>query len=46
MPFKVMGGIIASYTLFQGETGAVLAAGIVPVHGGFKRPDKIEELFP
>ncbi len=45
MPFKVMGGIIASYTLFQGDTGAVLASGVVPVHGGFQKVNEVGELF-
>ncbi len=45
MPFKVMGGVITSYTLFQGNTGAVLASGVVPVHGGFRNVDKVGDLF-
>lgn len=43
MPFKVMGGVIASYSLFQGSTGAVLASGVVPVHGGFSKVDEITQ---
>lgn len=45
MPFKVMGGVIASYTLFQGSSGAVLAAGVVPVHGGYKKVNEVGDLF-
>ncbi len=45
MPFKVMGGAIASYTLFQGTTGAVLASGLVPVHGGFSNANEVGNLF-
>ena len=45
MPFKVMGGVIASYTLFQGNSGVVLASGVIPIHGGFKNADKVGELF-
>ena len=45
MPFKVMGGVIASYTLFQGKTGTVLASGVVPVHGGFANANEVGSLF-
>jgi hypothetical protein len=44
MPFKVMGGAIASYTLYQGSTGAVLASGVVPVHGGFQKVNEVGNL--
>lgn len=45
MPFKVMGGVIASYTLFQGNAGNVLASGTVPVHGGFRAVSELGGLF-
>lgn len=45
MPFKVMGGVIASYTLFQGNAGQVLASGTVPVHGGFRVVSELGGLF-
>ncbi len=45
MPFKVMGGVIASYTLFQGNSGVVLGSGVIPIHGGFKDADEVGELF-
>ena len=45
MPFKVMGGVIASYALFEGSSGALLAAGIVPIHGGFVKVNEVGTLF-
>lgn len=45
MPFKVMGGVIASYTLFQGNSGNVLASGVIPVHGGFRKINELGDLF-
>ena len=45
MPFKVMGGVIVSYTLFQGNSGVVLASGVIPVHGGFQKVNNVGELF-
>lgn len=45
MPFKIMGGAIASYTLFQGSSGIILSSGVIPVHGGFSNANKVGELF-
>ncbi|MEJ7590914.1 MAG: hypothetical protein WKF77_05150 [Planctomycetaceae bacterium] len=45
MPFKVMGGVIASYALFEGSSGALLASAIVPIHGGFSKVNKVGKLF-
>ncbi len=45
IPLYVMGGVIASYTLFQGNTGTVLASGTVPVHSGFWKVNKINGIF-
>lgn len=45
MPFFAAGGTVASFVLYQGDTGKVLAAGAVPIHGGYKRVDKIEQNF-
>jgi len=45
MPFSVSGGAVVSYTLMSAGDGAVLASGVVPVHGGFARvkdvPDRV-----
>ncbi len=45
IPLYVMGGVIVSYTLFQGNTGSVLASGTVPVHSGFWKVNKINRIF-
>ena len=45
MPFKVMGGVIVSYALFDGPSGALVRAGVVPVHGGFANADEVGTLF-
>ncbi|WP_316224886.1 MULTISPECIES: hypothetical protein [unclassified Bradyrhizobium] len=41
MPFFHMGGTVASFALLHGPTGAVLAAGTVPVHGGFVKATRL-----
>ena len=41
MPFFHMGGTVASFALIHGKTGAVVAAGTVPVHGGFFKATKL-----
>lgn len=41
MPFFHMGGTVASYALLDGTTGAVKAAGTVPVHGGFFKSTRL-----
>jgi hypothetical protein len=41
MPFFHMGGMVASFALIAGTTGAVAAAGTVPVHGGFHKASKL-----
>lgn len=41
MPFFHMGGTVASYALIDGQTGAVKAAGTLPVHGGFFKASKL-----
>lgn len=41
MPFSVAGGVVASFILLQGKTGNVLAAGAVPVHGGYQSISKV-----
>jgi hypothetical protein len=35
MPLYHMGGMTATYTLLDGKDGHMLAAGTVPIHGGF-----------
>lgn len=45
MPFKVMGGVIVSYSLFDGPSGALLQSGVVPVHGGYVNANEVEALF-
>jgi hypothetical protein len=44
MPFKVMGGVIASYSLFKGKSGSLVMSGIVPVHGGFHSVKDLADL--
>lgn len=41
IPFFHMGGTVASFALIHGTTGAVVAAGTVPVHGGFLKATKL-----
>jgi hypothetical protein len=38
-----MGGIVASYVLLEGKVGNVLAAGVVPVHGGFVKAGDLQK---
>jgi hypothetical protein len=41
MPFKVMGGAIASYSLFDWVNGELLQSETYAVHGGFKAANKL-----
>ncbi len=43
MPLYFMGGVSATYTLLQGSDGHVLAAGVVPVYGGFVKAGELRE---
>lgn len=45
MPFKVMGGVVVSYSLFKGKAGNLVLSGVVPVHGGFQKVKNLEKLF-
>ncbi len=45
MPFKVMGGVIVSYSLFDGPSGALLQSGVIPVHGGYANVNEVGALF-
>ena len=41
LPLFHMGGAAVSFTLLHGGTGHVAAAGIIPVHGGFVKADRL-----
>ena len=41
MPFKVMGGVVASYSLFDGISGQLLQSDTHAVHGGFQRANQL-----
>ena len=43
MPFYIMGGVVITYALFEGDTGRLLASGTVPVDGGFVRISNLPE---
>ena len=43
MPFYNMGGVVLTYALFDGPTGRLLAAGTVPIDGGFVRVTRLPE---
>lgn len=45
IPVHYMGGAAISFTLVDGKTGAVGAAGVLPVYGGFVRARKVQELL-
>ena len=45
MPFKVMGGVIVSYSLFEAASARLLRSDILPVHGGFHKANEIAPLF-
>ena len=45
MPFFHMGGTVASYAFLDGSTGAVKAAGTIPVHGGFVQADELPRML-
>lgn len=41
MPFKVMGGVIVSYSLFESQTSQLLASELMPIHGGFETANSV-----
>ncbi len=41
MPFKVMGGVIVSYSLFKAKTGEYIQGNLIPIHGGFVNANKV-----
>lgn len=44
MPFYVMGGVTVAYTLVGPDSG-VLASGVVPVHGGYRKVNRVQGLI-
>lgn len=44
IPFFVMGGAVASYVAFEGKTGKVLDAQMLPLHGGYSSVSDIPEI--
>ena len=44
MPFYQMGGAVVSYAILAGPTGAVLKAGVVPVHGGYMKASEVQKV--
>lgn len=45
MPFFNMGGVVVSYSLFNGQTGAVLSAGAIPIDGGFVKVGQLSKFL-
>ncbi len=45
MPFFTMGGVVVSYNILDGKTGAVLSAGVVPIDGGYYKVGKLPAKF-
>ena len=45
-PLYTMGGVSLTYTLYENNSGAVLAAGTAGKHGGYRSVRKVEKLFP
>jgi hypothetical protein len=43
MPLYHMGGSTASYLLLEGKEGKVLAANVIPVHGGFVKAGDVQK---
>ncbi len=43
MPFYNMGGIVVSYVLLDGKHGNVMTSGVIPVHGGFFKPNDLKK---
>lgn len=42
MPFYHMGGVVVSFVLLNGPDGSVKVSGVVPIHGGFVKANKVE----
>ena len=42
MPFYHMGGVVVSFVLLNGANGSVEKSGVVPIHGGFVKANKVE----
>lgn len=43
MPYKVMGGVIVSYSLFEGKSSRLVASQLLPVHGGFESANTLQQ---
>lgn len=43
MPFFHMGGVVASFALLDGKTGSVVAADVIPIHGGFVKASDVQK---
>jgi hypothetical protein len=43
MPFKVMGGVIVSYSLFEADSSKLVLSELLPVHGGFESAKALGE---
>jgi hypothetical protein len=41
LPYHLSAGVVVSYQLFDGVTGALSASGVVPLHGGFITPREL-----
>lgn len=46
VPLYTMGGVSLTYTLYENNGGAILAAGTVGRHGGYRSVRDVEKLFP
>jgi hypothetical protein len=44
-PLYTMGGVAISYSIFDPESGAILKAGVVAEHGGYRSVKNVEKLF-
>lgn len=42
MPFFNMGGVVVTYSLVDGSTGNIVAAGVLPVDGGYVKNNKLK----
>ena len=45
LPLYHMGGVVVSFVLLNGPDGSVKVSGVVPIHGGFVKADKVETLL-
>lgn len=45
MPFFTMGGVVLSYSVFNGKNGSVVSAGAIPVDGGFFKVGQLPKVL-